>query len=341
MMRALVTGATGLLGRCLTALLLEKGVAVRAFVRPTSDVRRLTAEGVELIVGNAVDVVGDASGESAGDKDIIARAVDDVDLLFHLAGYLTAGAPFGAGEDDARYQIVNVAFTRRLLDAAQAAGVRRFLFASSSSVYARDAPVPTPETAPLRPYSAYGRSKLAAEEHVRAFQEQSLATTTVRPAVIYGPGDRYFTPTALQLARLPLLPLVDGGRRLFDLVYVRDVAELMWRAACSPAAAGRTYNAGPGTPTTLRDLVRAYRKLTGRGPRIVPVAPSWARRGSRLVRPLLARLAAGAEAALTPAGIDLMSCDLHLDMTRAARELDFRPDYSLEQGLAATLDAAR
>ena len=326
-MRALVTGATGLLGRSLTDLLLEKGVSVRALIRPTSDTHYLTAAGAEIVHGDAVDV----------DEETLARAVHSVDSLFHLAGYLTVGAPFGAGDDDPHYQIVNVDFTDRLLAAAHTAGVRRFLFASSSSVYDPDAPVPTPETAPRRPRSPYGRSKLAAEERVRAYQERGLPTTIVRPAVIYGPGDRYFTPTALQLARLPLLPLVDGGRRLFDLVYVRDVAELLWQAARSPAAAARAYNAGPGTPTTLRHLVRVFRQLTDRGPRIVPVSPAWARRSSALLRPLLARLVPGAGAALTPAGVDLMSRDLHLDMARAARELDFHPRFSLQQGLAATL----
>jgi len=324
-MRALVTGASGLLGRHLTALLLEKGVTVRALVRPTSDVRHLIGESVEVVLGDAED------------EETIGRAAQGVDLLFHVAGYLTVGAPFGVGDDDPRYQIVNVDFTHRLLSAAHRARVGRFLFASSSSVYDRDAPVPTPETASLRPHSPYGRSKLAAEKHVRAFQERGLPTTIVRPAVIYGPGDRYFTPTALQLARLPLLPLVDGGRRLFDLIYARDVAELLWKAAGSPAAASRAYNAGPGAPTTLRDLVQLFRQLTGHGPRILSVSPAWAQRSSRLARPLLARLAPGADAALTPAGIDLMSRDLHLDMARAARELDFRPRFSLEQGLAATL----
>lgn len=326
-MRALITGATGLLGRSLTDLLLQEGVSVRALVRPTSDTHHLTAAGVEIVHGDAVDL----------DEETLARAVRSVDALFHLAGYLTVGAPFGAGDDDPHYHIVNVDFTHRLLSAAHAAGVRRFLFASSSSVYDPDAPVPTPETAPRRPRSPYGRSKLNAEDRVRAYQERGLATTIVRPTVIYGPGDRYFTPTALQLARLPVLPLVDGGRRLFDLVYVRDVAELLWQAARSPVAAGRAYNAGPGTPTTLHHLVRVYRQLTGRGPRIVSVSPAWARRSSALLRPLLARLVPGAGAALTPAGIDLMSRDLHLDMARAARELDFRPRFSLQQGLAATL----
>lgn len=326
--RALVTGASGMLGRHLVHVLLEAGLSVRAFVRNDSDVQHLTASGVQLCYGDAVDVPA------------MRRAVRDVDLVFHLAAHLTAGAPFGAGDDSSLYHTVNVAFTEHLLAAAHKCGVSRFVFASSSSVYAPQAPVPTPEEAPLRPTSAYGRSKVAAERRVRAYQERGLSTVIVRPAVIYGPGDRYFTPAALQLARLPLLPLVGGGRTLFDVVYARDVARLMYCAAQSGAATGAVYNAGSGRPTTLRDLVAAYRRLTGRNPRIVSLAPAVARIVGPVARPFLARLAPGAEAALTPEGITLMTRDMHLEMSRAAEALGYRPRFTLQEGLAETLKKA-
>jgi len=316
-----------MLGRHTVDVLLEHGVAVRAFVRMGSDVGHLQRDGVSLTYGDAADV------------DAIGRAVQDIDVVFHLAGYLTVSAPFGAAGDSPFYQTVNVDFTERLLAAAYKNGLTRFVFASSSSVYALDAPVPTSEDAPLRPLSAYGRSKLAAETGVRAYQERGLPTTIVRPPVIYGPGDRYFTPTALSLARLPLLPLINGGETLFDMVYARDVALLLWRAACRNQAVGRTYNAGPGRPTTLRQLVDAYSRLAGRGPRIVSVSPAAARRFGGLGRPLVSRLAPGAEAALTTEGLALMAQDMHLDMQRAAQELGYRPCFSLEEGLRATLDA--
>lgn len=323
---ALVTGASGMLGRHVVDTLLEAGHPVRAFVRESSDLRHLHRPGVELAFGHAAD------------ERAIRRAVEGAPLIFHLAGYLTLSAPFGAGEDSPQYQIVNVDFTERLLAAAQASGARRFLFASSNSVYAPDAPVPTPEDAPSGPSSAYGRSKLAAEERVRAYGEKGLETTIVRPAVIYGPGDRYFTPTALRLARLPLLPLVHGGRTLFDMVYARDVAELLVQAAQTEAAAGRVYNAGSGRETNLRRLVAAYRRLTGRGPLIVPVSPAMARRMSGVGRILMARLTPGAEAALTPQGLALMEQDLHLEMGRAWEELRYRPRFTLEEGLREALE---
>ncbi len=154
-----------------------------------------------------------------------------VNVVFHLAAYLTVNAPFGADSGDPaeweRYKRINVDFTEALLEAARAEGVEHFVYVSSNSVYDLHAPIPTPEGAALKPGSLYGRSKVMAEGLVQAAQDEGLPTTIVRPAVIYGPGDRYFTPAALKLARMPLLPLVNGGRTLFDMVYVADVVELL------------------------------------------------------------------------------------------------------------------
>lgn len=328
-MQVLITGATGLLGRHMLDVLRADGVSVRIFARPSSDVRplQMSSQSLDIIRGTLED------GES------IRRAVAGVEYIFHLAGHLSAAAPFSTNGGSPLYQRVNVDFTSHLLAEAAAAGVRHFVFASSSSVYDAAVLVPTPEDAPLGPESAYGRSKLAAETKVMEWHERGMATTIVRPALIYGPGDRHFMPLALSLARLPLLPLVNGGRTLFDMVYARDVAELMWRAAQANTDGCRIYNAGPGSPTTLEDLVTAFHNLTGRGPRIVPVSSTMVRRFRWLARPLAARLAPGAEVALSPRGIELMSLDLFLDMSRAADELGYRPRFSLEEGLQLTLDA--
>jgi nucleoside-diphosphate-sugar epimerase len=329
-MHALVTGATGLLGRHLVDTLVEAGVAVRALVREGSDTRHLQSRGVALAQGEASDMAS------------LHRAVEGMDVVFHLAGYLTAGSPFGAGDKASeiewrRYKTINVDFTEALLAASLDAGAGRFLFVSSSSVYSLDAPLPTPEDALLAPFSTYGRSKLLAEEKVHAYQNKGLETTIVRPPITYGPGDRYFTPMALRLARLPVLPLINGGRNALDLIYAADVAELMWRAASSSIGAGRVYNAGPGHATSIFDLVQSYRRLTGRGPVILPVTAKTSRRTAWLSRRLIKPFIAEAEAALTPEGLALMARDHLLDMRRTAQELDFYPRFSLDQGLARTL----
>jgi len=315
-----------MLGQYMVAALIEAGLEVRALVRPTSDIRHLEGQPVEIFYS------------SADRKTAVSQAMEGVNWVFHLAGYLTIGSPFGSEDHSPNYKEVNVDLTETLLDAGLKNGIARFIYASSSNVYDPEATIPTPEETALRPQSAYGRSKAQAERLVLAYQNRGLATTIVRPAVVYGRGDRYFTPIALRLSRLPFLTLVNGGRNLFDLVYAGEVARLMLLACQTEAAVGRAYNAGPGARTTLFDLVTAFRRLTGHGPRIVPVTAGTARRLGWMLRPLLKRIAPGAETALTPSGIDLMSRDIQLDMTRARIELGYEPQIDLDQGLARTLE---
>ncbi len=330
MMEVLVTGATGMLGRHLVDVLVQAGASVRAFVRSSSDTSHLNSRGVALVRGDS------------GDRAALRRAVEGTDLIFHLAGYLTTGSPFGANSKASEkewslYKAINVDFTEALLEVSLEAGAGRFVFVSSSAVYSLDAPVPTPEVGPLRPFSTYGRSKLLAEEKVRFYQNKGLATTIIRPPITYGPGDRYFMPMALRLVRLPVLPLINGGRNTLDLVFAGDVAELMWQAGCSETAVGQIYNAGPGKHTSIYDLVQSYRRITGKGPIIIPITPATSRRTAWLSRRLIKPFIAEAEAALTPEGLSLMSRDLHLCMSRAAQDLSFYPRFDLDQGLARTL----
>jgi nucleoside-diphosphate-sugar epimerase len=314
-----------MLGSQLVDVLLAAGIEVRAFVRPSSDVRLLTSLPVDVVRGDL------------GDLDAVRRAVAGVNWVFHAAGYLNVGSPFDSSGSSSQYKTVNVDLTESLLEASLEAQVERFIYVSSSSVYDSEADVPTGENAPLGPISDYGRSKLQAEEFVRTYQAEGLNGTIIRPCVTYGPGDRHFLPVALKLTRLPVLPLVNAGRNLFDIVYVRDVADLALLAAQFDVAIGKVYNAGPGVPTSLHDLIDAYRRVTGRGPRIVPVSAEAVRSSASPSRWLLARFAPGAEAMLTDTGLALMSKDIHLEMSQARIDLGYAPRFSLEQGIAATL----
>lgn len=329
-----------MLGRALTGQLLAAGLQVRVLLRPGSDISCLAGHLIESLVGDW------------DDPGLLDRAVAGVELICHCAAVLSSNAPFQPYQEGdllpAPYQQTNVDFTQALLAAARQAGARCFLFAGSASVYALDAPVPTPEDAPLRPGSLYGRSKQLAEGLVRAYCAGEMTGVIVRPALIYGPGDRYFLPPLLRVLRLPLLPLVNGGRTLIDLVHVDDVASLMWAAARQAAEPGRQgtriYNAGPGRPVSLLDFVAAYRQVTARAPRIVNVSPAalraFARFAGPVLRPLARPLIAGADALLTVRGIDIQSTDLWLDMSRADQELGFRPRISLPEGLAACIAPA-
>jgi 2-alkyl-3-oxoalkanoate reductase len=325
MTRALVTGATGMLGSHLVERLLKAGVAVRALVRPTSDTHYLRTLPVEIVTAGATDRVA------------IHQAVAGSDWVFHLASGFDVGAAFRTGEGLEKYHEVDVHLTEALLRASQEASVRRLVYASSVSVYSVNAVLPIAESAPLDPASDYGRSKLAAESRVRAHQQQGLPTVIVRPGITYGPRDRHFLPGALRLARLPLLPLVDGGSHLIDVVYVGDVVELMWSASRSPLAVGKVYNAASGSPRPLRELWEDYRQLTGRAPRICAMSATAFERFARLTRRYWGRFVPGLESLLSPVGVSYMGRDVYYDVSRACADLNYAPQVTFKQGVALSL----
>ena len=325
MTRALVTGATGMLGSHLVERLLTAHVEVRAFVRPTSDTHYLETLPVEIVTANATD------------RAAIRQAVAGSHWVFHLASDFDAGSAFRTGEGLEKYNEADLHLTEGLLLASQEASVRRLVYASSVSVYSLNAASPIAESAPLDPVSDYGRSKLAAEGRVRAYQQQGLPTVILRPCIIYGPRDRHFLPAALRLAQLPLLPLIDGGRNLIDLVYAGDVAELMWKATQSDAAVGKVYNAASGAPRPLRELLGDYRQLTGRAPRTCAMSAGAFERFARLTHRYWGRYAPGLESLLSPVGVSYMGRDVYYDVSRARSDLDYAPQVNFKQGVALTL----
>lgn len=257
--------------------------------------------------------------------------------MFHLAAYLHVGSAFDDQEDFDAYERVNIDFTQALLTASREAGVGRFVYASSVAVYAPQERSPIAEDVPLKPASAYGRSKFLAEGHVRAYQRDGLDTTIIRPCILYGRGDRHFLPAALGLTRLPVLPLVDGGRHLLDLAYAGDVAELMWRASQAEIAAGRAYNAASGAPQSLCSLFRDYGLCGGHVPWIWPVSPRAFQRLAPALRLVLKRVAPGVQSLLSPLGIAYMSRDVCYSMSAAERDLGYAPQVPFRQGLELSL----
>ncbi|HEU5348483.1 MAG TPA: NAD-dependent epimerase/dehydratase family protein, partial [Ktedonobacterales bacterium] len=172
-MTVLVTGAMGLLGSHVVDLLVDRGERVRALVRSDDRLGRLSALGVEVCRGDL------------GDRRSLEAAVDGVESVLHCA------AKTGPWGPEAEYQRANVWGLKALLDASQAAGVRRFVHVSSITVHGNDIHGTADETAPLRiEPNPYSRTKVAGERLVAAqIREHAAAITIVRPGWIYGPRD--------------------------------------------------------------------------------------------------------------------------------------------------------
>ncbi|SEQ47334.1 NAD-dependent epimerase/dehydratase family protein [Streptomyces radiopugnans] len=326
-MRYLVTGATGFVGTRLVRRLLEEGHTVAALVRDPARAR----------LPAAVEPLG---GDLADGRGLSRAAAWGADRVIHLAGAVRAAPGSGCGG----YASVNAGGTRRLCRALAALPRPPRLVHCSSLAAAGPSPPGRPrrEDDPPAPVSAYGRSKLAGEEELRAVSA-AVPGTVVRPPIVYGPGDADFLPALLATVRGGVLPVCGFGPRRCSLIHVDDLCRVLLAAADRGSTVGPRpssrgiYHAGDGTGHRWQDLAAAVAKLTGhRPPTTVP-----------LPRPVAYAAAWGAETAARVRGRPSVLCrDKVRELARpawicgherAARELGFTPEVFWPAGLADAL----
>jgi len=252
--RILVTGASGFIGRTLTAELANAGHSVRAAMRVPAD-----------IFPRSVEVIAVSDLTRSVEWRPLLR---DVDTVVHLAGIAHAGPEIA----EQAYDRVNHLATAELASAAKTMGISHLVF--MSSIRAQSGPTSNRtlcETDVPRPTDAYGRSKLAAEDAVRA---ADVPFTILRPVLIYGPGVKGNFARLMELARTPWpLPLgLCHNRR--SLLARRNLIDAIHLALTSSAAKGETYIVADPTPLTLAEIVMALREGEGRRPGLLPVPPA-------------------------------------------------------------------
>lgn len=226
------------------------------------------------------------------------------DVVVHLAALVGVRRSI---EEEKRYEEVNVGGTRALLRQMRHRRTR-FVFASSSSVYGARTTGPFQESDPLLPASPYARTKRDAEELLLEHHERwGTPATSLRFFTVYGPGQRpdmavsRFVHAAL---RADAIPLYGDGSSRRDYTYVDDIVGGVLAAVDCDDASLTTYNLGSGRPVELRGLIDAVGRATGTRPRV-------------------------AQAPDQPGDVPLT----HADLTRAGRDLGYRPQTSLDDGL--------
>lgn len=259
--RVLLTGASGFVGRHLLRELLARGYRVRTAGRGPTPV--------------VPDMEHVAIGDLGAPIDW-RPLLDGVDHVVHSAGLAHAD---GAIPEE-RYRAINTEATLALARAAQAAGIRRFVFLSS--IRAQSGPIsdrPLSEADPPAPTDAYGRSKLAAEQ---GLEELDLDWIALRPVLVYGPGVKANMAALVKLARLPA-PLPLGGlsaRR--SLLAIENLAEAVAFALSESCPARRSYIVADPEPLSVAQMLAAMRAGLGRGPGLIPVPPPLLALGARL-----------------------------------------------------------
>ena len=227
--RVFVTGATGFVGRTVIQALRAEGYVVRCLVRRGSEPDLRGVEAIERVEGDVLS------------RQTLEEGMAGCDAVVHLVGIIREHVP-----TNTTFYRVHVQGTSNVVAAAASVGVRRYIH--MSALGAREGA-----------RSRYHQTKWAAEEAVHAC---SLPWTIVRPSVIYGRGDGFVSLLVRVVRRLPVVPLIGGGR--LQPVPVEQVAQGLARALARPAAVKQTYEVGGPDRVTLGELVDLIGKVLGR-----------------------------------------------------------------------------
>lgn len=319
-MKALVTGGGGFLGQAIVRRLLGNSARVRSFSR--SEHAGLHALGVEQARGDLTDAAA------------ISAAVRGCDVVFHVA------ARPGIWGDYAEYHLTNVTGTGNVIAACRRHAVNRLIYTSSPSVIfdGRDMEgVDESVPYPIHYEAHYPRTKALAEQSVLAANDAELATVSLRPHLIWGPGDNHLLPRLVARAKAGQLRRIGSRPNLIDTIHVDNAADAHLLAAerlCpgSPIA-GKAYFLSQGEPVPMWDMVNRLLDAAGVPPvsRSIPV---W----------LAMCLAWGFEAAhrlannpeeprLTRFVVRELSTAHWFDISAARRDLGYAPRISIAEGL--------
>lgn len=243
----LVSGSSGFIGRRLVSALRCDAMLCRGMVR-----KRDT---------DTTAFVADLADEHA-----LIQACTGVEGVFHCAGYAHAFASL-SGDDSARHQDVNFEGTRHFLDVAGRAGVRRFVFLSSVKAMAEPGESCIDEDFPGQPETAYGQSKLAAEQAVlEAGRRYGMHVVNLRLAMVYGAGGRGNLERMGRLVKRGIFPPLPETGNHRSLVHVDDVVSAMRLVADDDRANGQTYIIAAQEAPSGRALFDALRQVQGLPP---------------------------------------------------------------------------
>jgi UDP-glucose 4-epimerase len=305
--KILVTGGGGFIGSNLVRALLQRGDDVRVLDNFSTG-NRANLEGLD------VEIV---EGELRS-YERVHNAVRGAEVVHHLGAL---GSVPRSVQDPLTTNAVNVDGTLNVLLAARDEGVRRVVFASSSSVYGSTVALPAHEASPVDPISPYGVAKLAAERYCVSFSRvyASFETVVLRYFNVFGPWQN---PHSQYAAAVPLfisaiaagqpVTIFGDGAQSRDFTYVENVIAANLRAADAPAANGRIFNIAAGAPNSVGELADTVGRLLDK-----PVHLEYA----------------------SPRPGDIR--DSFADIGAAGDVLDWAPTVSFEEGLKRTIDFLR
>ena len=307
-MKALVTGASGFVGKSLISALFNAGYSICAATRDSN-----------VLIKNTEVVTVD---EINNDTDW-SSALLNVDVVIHLAARVHVMDEY-VKNSLAEFRRVNVQGTRHLAESAAKAGVKRFVFVSSVKVNGDHTILPYTELDEPSPQDAYGVSKWEAEQVLQKILVQTkMEVVIVRPPLVYGAGVKgNFAQMIKVLHKGIPLPLASV-KNLRSFIYVENLVDALILCATHPNAAGQTYLVCDGQDISTPDLLRKLSSAAGRLARLLPLPLALMRLAGRLFG--------------KSDQIDKLVGSLQVDSSKIRRELGWKPPFTLDEGLKETV----
>jgi nucleoside-diphosphate-sugar epimerase len=315
-MKVLITGATGLLGGHLIKELQQRQENIRALVLPVENADNLVQQGIEVVRGDITDA------------STLAAAVQNVDLVFHLAGMMGVWRPL---ED---YRLVNVTGSENLYNAAKKAGVCRYVHTSSHTVYGLGYGRFLTENDPLRPDpDPYSLTKAEGDRLMRRLMLNSdVETVILRPGTFFGPGDRLHFGRMAQKMKNNKGIIIGRGSNALPFCYVTDVVQGFLLAAYHQNAPGNVYNITNDQPLTQQEMFNAIADAVGgTRPRLhLPYLPIYF---GAIVAERVVATVTRTKPVVTQLGAMMFGSDNRHSVEKARRELGFEPKVDLREGI--------
>lgn len=317
-MKTFVTGGTGFTGAALVRRLLADGHEVVVLDnQPGLLVDRLREQGADVTIGSVTD------------KALVEKLTRGTEVVFHCAAaFRETGAP------DSLYKSVNVEGTRNAIEAAIAAGVRKFIYCSTQGVHGHIEHPPGDESSPIAPADYYQQTKYEGEQVVREYDGRGPEWIVLRPTAIYGPGDPERFQMIFKRVRKGTFPMFGSGQTYYHPVYIDNLVDAFVLAMAPGKGAGEAYIIGDAEFFPIEDLVRHVARALDVEVRIphYPIGPLIVAGHlcERVCKPF------GINPPVFPRRVDWFRQVRAFRIDKARRDLGYDPRVGIDEGLRRT-----
>ncbi|MCI2048195.1 MAG: NAD-dependent epimerase/dehydratase family protein [Lachnospiraceae bacterium] len=312
-----VTGATGFMGKRLVQVLLDRGCEVRVFVRDRTRAVEAFGEKCEIVTGDTTD------------PDSLKGAFDGVDTVYHLAALMGHDLPGEAAFK--KFRAVNVQGTKNVAAECRKAGVKHFIFISSTAAMGliEDVAVVNEDT-PCKPYTPYQVSKYECEQYLlQEFRTDGFPVIIVRPSMVYGPGYKGDFLTMAKLCKKGFFPEIGKGQNLSPALYITDEIEGL-ALLLDKGEPGQIYLLSSEKSYSLHETGEIIGKALGKKIHFVPVSTGFMLFCAGAMEKICGL--AGKHSPVTRRNIRSVVTD-RVFSTEKIRALGFRQKVGLEEGL--------